>query len=130
MVSLLRKLFSQSFVCVKIFPAIFLISTIAMRYEAKAQFSSDYRGTIIDAHSQLRCETNEAEIYTAIKKFGVAHTLLSAGGCNELSKLPGLDLRVLKLVEKLKGRASFLISPKKKFSNGPNYPFSCYCYYY
>lgn len=115
MISLLRKFFSKSFVCVKIFLVIFLICTFAMSYEAKAQFSSYYSGTIIDAHGQLRCETNEMEIFTAIKKFDVAHTLLSAGGCNELSKLSGLDLQVLKLVEKLKGRASFLISPKKKF---------------
>ncbi|MDP6645809.1 MAG: amidohydrolase family protein [Rhodospirillales bacterium] len=88
---------------------------LATQGNSRDGLAADYRGTIIDAQGQLRCETNEVVIYTAIKKFDVAHTLLSAGGCNEVSKLSGLDLRVLKLVEELKGRASFLISPKKKF---------------
>ena len=88
---------------------------LATQGNSRDGLAAEYRGTIIDAHGQLRCETDAVDIYTAIIKYDVAHTLLSAGGCNESAKLPGLDLQVSELVEKLKGRASFLISPKKKF---------------
>lgn len=89
---------------------------LATQGNSRDGLAAEYRGTIIDAHGQLRCETDAVDIYTAIKKYDVAHTLLSAGGCNEASKLSELDLQVSKLVEELKGRASFLISPKKRFS--------------
>ena len=74
---------------------------------AKAQ----YDGPIIDAHSQFGCEISASEIRRAIGRGGIAHTLLSARGCHGEEALDS-HRRVLKLVQSLQGRASFLISTK------------------
>ena len=74
---------------------------------AKAQ----YKGVIIDAHSQFGCEISASRVRQAIVGNGIAHTLLSARGCRGEEALTS-HRRVLKLVQSLEGRASFLISTK------------------
>lgn len=74
---------------------------------AKAQ----YAGPIVDAHSQFGCEISAAKVRSAIDRYSVAHTLLSARGCSGEEALAS-HRRVLKLVHSLKGRASFLIATK------------------
>ena len=83
------------------------IAVIAFANVAQAE----YRGPIIDAHSQFGCEINAGEIRGVIERIGVAHTLIAARGCQSEDPLESQQ-RVLELVKSLKGRASLLISTK------------------
>ena len=88
----------------------FTISAIAVIAFANVA-RAEYRGPIIDAHSQFGCEIDAGEIMGVIEGIGVAHTLISARGCQKEEPLESQQ-RVLELVESLKGRASLLISTK------------------
>ena len=80
---------------------------VALTGAAKAQ----YVGPIVDAHSQFGCEISASRIRQAIDGSGIAHTLLSARGCRGEEAIAS-HRRVLKLVQSLPARASFLISTK------------------
>ena len=72
-----------------------------------------WAGTIIDAHSQYGCKTDEADILYAIKSYGVNKTLFSArGGCRRKETPIESQLRVSNLVRDLDGKGGFLISTK------------------
>ena len=93
----------------------FLLSIlILVLYPMGHSSGNEYRGTIIDAHTQWGCEFSPEVVLNAIEQESVAHTLLSYR-CNKKGDDPlQSHAKLLELVEKLGDRASMLISMKYK----------------
>ena len=62
---------------------------------------NEYRGTIIDAHSQWGCEFPPKVIFNAIKKRKTDHTLLSVRCAPKKGDPVEVHLKLVKLVESL-----------------------------
>ncbi|MEE2999129.1 MAG: amidohydrolase family protein [Pseudomonadota bacterium] len=75
---------------------------------------NEYRGTIIDAHSQWGCEFPPKVIFNAIKKRKTDHTLLSVRCAPEKGDPVEIHLKLAKLVESMGRQANMLLSLKYK----------------
>jgi hypothetical protein len=51
-----------------------------------AQPMTPYRGTLIDGHSQVRCDINPVEVGQIINSTNIDYVMLSASGCNKREK--------------------------------------------
>jgi len=65
---------------------IFLMLLSAFISSANAEAIKPYKGTLIDAHSQVRCDINPIEVGKIISVTDIDYVMLSASGCNKREK--------------------------------------------
>jgi len=53
---------------------------------ANAQSIEPYKGSLIDGHSQVRCDINPIEVGNIINVTEIDYVMLSASGCNKREK--------------------------------------------
>ncbi len=91
-----------------------ILTLVLVLFPMSNSSGNEYRGTIIDAHTQWGCEFSPEVVLNAIEQESVAHTLLSYR-CNKKGDDPlQSHAKLIELVEKLGDRASMLISMKYK----------------
>jgi hypothetical protein len=70
----------------KLIKMLLALNLVLMGSSAFGQISKLYTGTLIDAHSQVRCDIDPIEVGQLIESANVDYVLLSASGCNKREK--------------------------------------------
>jgi len=78
---------------------------------------SYYSGTLIDAHSQVRCDTKPNQVIKLIKNSDVDYVLLSAGGCYKKEKYFSKK-HSQRLINSIKGKSKIFLLNGLKPING------------
>ena len=109
----------------KTFFSVFVMA-FAVIHNSYGQSAPLYRGTLVDAHSQVRCDIDPVEVGEIINSRNINYVLLSASGCNKKEKFFSDVVTQYKNLAKVvvENKKIFGLAGMKNFSNAGVWRFS------